>query len=361
LRGDGTSQDKPGNSNLKEFVIDISKFNKTPSTYRDNIKYEQIVRVKCIKEISNRNGLMLNVRAYQEGCKSGDDGSIVGALKVCPNDRQHRKTVKIAFVEVKTNIKKARKHKIARLEDYGSATLDCLFIGLHQALIVPDIVNREGLNEPRYTLDLTNVPMFRHPSTRPKGDTSSPSDWGKYILRTSSGVGIDLYGEGFGETLVDEFKRQNPGQAEGRMLIFCFRERTNDAAAFSDWRPVLEWREEDDEVVKTYPSGRFERVVEKHYEYVLTGIPNVYLFYGMNPGTMVHEVMHSLSLQHTHRDWIAPNIPEDSLSPKISRYIFPKNSTTNIMSYSDYSNTTWHWQWEIMQDFLTKIQDKKGG
>jgi hypothetical protein len=143
------------------------------------------------------------------------------------------------------------------------------------------------------------------------------------------------------------------------MLIFCFKEEgVNDVAGASNTTSVQEWREENVEVEKRTPTGRVVRVIEKHGVFMLTAIANVFLFERTGDSTLVHEVMHSLSLDHTHRDWVAPNIPGTKNNPECFRYIFPEETTTNIMSYSRPKYSTWHWQWEIMQDFLTQFQDK---
>jgi hypothetical protein len=85
-----------------------------------------------------------------------------------------------------------------------------------------------------------------------------------------------------------------------------------------------------------------------------------------------HEVLHALTLRHTHRDWDvpAPSRPyatsttlsttgaadfrylrnPKSVMSSACKYLFPFRTTTNVMSYSTVQrNSTWRWQWAIMR------------
>jgi hypothetical protein len=74
------------------------------------------------------------------------------------------------------------------------------------------------------------------------------------------------------------------------------------------------------------------------------GKRNASLFFpagGRKVTTMAHEVLHGLSLYHTH----------DSPGPN-NKYIFKSSTTDNIMSYSAARYSTWRRQWDIMKGGL---------
>ncbi len=76
----------------------------------------------------------------------------------------------------------------------------------------------------------------------------------------------------------------------------------------------------------------------------------VAIFKGRGNATLIHEILHALGLYHTHRDGRA------AIKDANQRFIFPKNTTDNLMSYNkegiDERKTTWKWQWEIINPKL---------
>jgi hypothetical protein len=313
--------------------------------------------------IEAAEGITLIVRAHQLGCRPEDLGSVAGALKICPNGPSHRAKLKVAFVEVRTNIMNVMSSAGNPVVDTGELK-NCtgiveLFHGLHQALIVPDLINKETPTGSPYVLDLTDVPAFRHLSTKPSGDARP--DWGK-LIETNPNPQPAQLPQGtkpipneqlawdhvdFKKALKEEFKRQNPGpQAGGRILIFAWG---TEVFVKFDSRSGLGG------VCMREPGSQVDFGGYKIWS--LNTLANVCLFKGGNTGwALAHEIMHALSLQHTHRErWTPPNIPSNRTGVNGFRYIFPFETTTNIMSYNHaVSHSTWHWQWEAMQDFLRK-------
>ena len=53
--------------------------------------------------------------------------------------------------------------------------------------------------------------------------------------------------------------------------------------------------------------------------------------------TLPHEMLHGLGLYHTHYD-----------RDTEARFLFRYRTTTNIMSYSTFRLSLWHWQWHII-------------
>jgi hypothetical protein len=85
-------------------------------------------------------------------------------------------------------------------------------------------------------------------------------------------------------------------------------------------------------------------------------VPAVCAFVHRSDTTIAHELLHTLALEHTHRNWKIEVGTQFSYIEYLKdasgyKYLFPEKTTSNIMSYAkDNSYTTWHWQWKIMQD-----------
>jgi hypothetical protein len=77
------------------------------------------------------------------------------------------------------------------------------------------------------------------------------------------------------------------------------------------------------------------------------GKKSVVLYKGRDNFTLNHEVLHGLSLYHTHADGVV-----DKPNQKYVYYhasVNPTKATDNIMSYQPDGKTSWHWQWKIMR------------
>jgi hypothetical protein len=77
------------------------------------------------------------------------------------------------------------------------------------------------------------------------------------------------------------------------------------------------------------------------------GLKSVVLYKGRDNFTLNHEVLHGLSLYHTHAD--------GAISKPNQKFIYPHASvdalkaTDNIMSYQPDGKTSWRWQWKIIR------------
>jgi len=77
------------------------------------------------------------------------------------------------------------------------------------------------------------------------------------------------------------------------------------------------------------------------------GKKSVVLYKGRDNFTLNHEVLHGLSLYHTHAD--------GAISKPNQKFIYPHanvdalKATDNIMSYQPDGKTSWRWQWKIIR------------
>jgi hypothetical protein len=77
------------------------------------------------------------------------------------------------------------------------------------------------------------------------------------------------------------------------------------------------------------------------------GKKSVVLYKGRDNFTLNHEVLHGLSLYHTHANGV--------VDKPIQKYVYAHASvdatkaTDNIMSYQPDGKTSWRWQWKILR------------
>jgi hypothetical protein len=159
--------------------------------------------------------------------------------------------------------------------------------------------------------------------------------------------------DGLFRFLVNKFNAQRVANGrrvmKDRRLLFCF-ELEADFSGTTDGVHTL--------VSVNVPSGhplrsskRTEDVGKSRWR------PSSLLARDRRDFAAAHELLHTLTLPHTHRDsrlfssghtteWTYLRI--SGISAKC-KYLFPFKTTSNIMSYSDSAFTTWRWQWAIMQ------------
>jgi hypothetical protein len=349
----------------------------TPSIHEYNVRSMSTpVRIRCIKEISDPEGSRVVVRAFGQNAQPSDPGARAGELRVCPNTRaHHQKEIKIALVCVRTNIEQRPKPGPV-IGVFRDKEVVQIFRTMHQALLRPDIANLDEAGKP-FVLDLSDprtAPEFHDPALyTPSGLPAPPGIiLGKYVAPNPWELGtwmIENYDDNLHSCLVDRFNAERVSRGltaiTDRYFIFGF----GASAPFGGIADGPSTR-----VSVSIPSGHpglpglppgatTGHVKETRWR------PSTIVVHGRGDATAAHEILHALTLRHTHRDWtpltsghtaewtyLGEDVPCISVGCK---YLFPRGTTTNIMSYSDdkLRLTTWRWQWAIMQANTTIAPD----
>jgi hypothetical protein len=138
----------------------------TPETYADNVKKSAEITVKCI----NATALDIEILAWAYDCNGVKViSNPVGKMIVRANTIAHQRVMKIALASVKTNTNNNSRGGNIGTFNPPTANLELtqLFNTLHQALIIPDVVNTivapSGSQD--VTLDLTQNRRFHHDPT----------------------------------------------------------------------------------------------------------------------------------------------------------------------------------------------------
>lgn len=296
-----------------EFEYDKALFELSKDKITDTAVGTKRVASDGSIKITCKTGLdsdkLIKVWATLEGEKK-----LVGQLKVMKNDASARKKTKIVFVNVETNI-----NGTVYIGSVAPEEKTFLINMLHQALIQAE------LEDCPHTLDLTANDDFRIKTV------ASAKVYGKCIYKKPTGststnldgkLNEDMPGDAFFSTLRTAFFNDpkhptNSKYNTGYITIFAFKEIPYD--------------------VTNHGQSPF-------------GSHNVAVFEpagGRVKPVLAHECGHGINLNHPHDSPSATN-----------KYIFKKNKTDNIMSYSFFNTprptlyTTWHTQWSIMQSTL---------
>jgi hypothetical protein len=297
-----------------------------------------------------------------------------GELCVCPNTRaRHQKEIKIILVRVKTDITKSGTPTTGV---FRPDEVKQIFHTMHQALLRPDIADRDTEGH-AFELDLSDVPEFHDHNLyaspmggAPAGALSPPpgSTPGKfvYVLHAIPSVRRERHvfhnaSNDLHRFLVKKFNEQRVANGWGVIkdcyLLFCFGvEAEFFGTADADTT----------EVSVNVPSGHPLR--SKNRRVIVSKPrwrPSTVLARDRDDPTAAHEILHALTLRHTHRDWVT--LPTGHTTEwtylgatVISvgcKYLFPFETTSNIMSYCGSASTTWRWQWAIMQANTTIAPD----
>jgi hypothetical protein len=302
----------------------IKKRSITPESYAGNVELSDVIKVKCIKAIPKD----IKVVAYAYD-KNGHKAIAVpiGEMVVCANDVAHQKSMKIALVRVDTNV---QQDNYVEKGVFRPDELISLFNTLHQALILPDVINyhvdKNGVSK-EIILDLTKDKRFHDPSTVKTIDLLT----GAYL---SAGC-IDPDAPTFAPYLEGRLNASYPAHNFPRdyFLAFNFGEHVYD--------------------------NSFGLASSKTVAGKLICRSSVSMFPLRDPATLPHELLHTLQLFHTHDD-NQPPPPRPPKPPKplfpAQQYTFPYGTTTNVMSYNPVvCYSTWKWQWEIMRRNATNI------
>jgi hypothetical protein len=300
----------------------IKKRSLTPESYAGNVTDSDQIKVKCIKAIPSGDTRIVAYAYDKDGHKAID--APVGAMIVCANDAAHQKEMKIALVRVDTNIQQDIN------DEKGNFTTDeilNLFNTLHQALILPDVVNfvKEGNADKEIILDLTKDKKFHTPLI---GENHPPQDPSTGEHLKAGCINPDDIKKGFAKYLEKGLNDAYQAYSLPNNYFLAF--------GFGENGPRGENGITSGKVVKGKVIAR----------------SSVSLFPIRGPWTLAHELLHTLQLFHTHRN-STPLLPAQ-------KFIFPHGhasdyGTTNVMSYSKIRYSTWKWQWEIMQNNATNI------
>jgi hypothetical protein len=257
------------------------------------------VIIECLKDLDRDHEII--VYAYPKNTAGSPktelqtitERKIAGKIIVLRNDWKIRKEEKIVLVQVKMIIDGNKKEVKFDLKEELN-----LYNSLHQALIVPKIE--------KTIFDLSNNPDFK--------------DNGKHILGEYINYGLEKDGKIFVyiqpftdcKTAFFNVKDQNAGLINEK---------------YKDYFTVFKF-------------GLDANLLTVTGSVIEIGIKNVFIFKlaDFNNTTTAHETLHGLGLWHTHK---ADSHPD-------KKYTFNAKTTTNIMSYSYVSYSSWHWQWKII-------------
>lgn len=76
-------------------------------------------------------------------------------------------------------------------------------------------------------------------------------------------------------------------------------------------------------------------------------VHNAIMLLGRRDTTLPHEAVHGMGLYHTHRD-------STPIKHANIKYTFNNGTTTNIISYAPIRNTSWRWQWHIINSNISE-------
>lgn len=283
-------------ANFKDFV-EVSAALQTSTTKQD-------ITVKCKKASASDIELrVLNCTTDNAGKEMDYE---VGRLILLKNAKANRKTLKVAFVSVVTNINGTVKSFSA-----AQTTTEKTFLSkyLQQALV--------SLETKRVQLDVTQPPSL----------------WTKILDFFGLATAIDfnkdwVISDNAGNKVVANYKGNK--QIHG-FLEDAFDEQNPD---MKDWFKVFFFDERGG-----YHSGGSYRGLNGGARDI--GSKSVALYSTHNTSTTTHELLHAIGLYHTFSN--------------SGTYTYTKWKTDNIMDYSHQATpaidrtTTWKWQWDILQ------------
>lgn len=283
----------------KEFFsvtpVDLTK------TVTTDTPTKQDITITCKKTYATDQ--VLKVVATTTNAAGVTKEEVVGKLVVKANDRVHRKTKKIVFVEIETETRVGRP-KSGNAANYNTVNLKK---HLRQALID---VHPDSTTEP---LDLVNLRI---------GTASVNTRFNARNVRN-------------GEIL---------SSGTAGFLLYCFKEYLRqhyplETTKYDDYFKVFIFDE-----VGYHPNPRANKA-----GFATPGEEYTVLLRGSNDQTAAHEILHSLNLAHTF---------SNSESDGNAICTFTYKTTDNLLSYTHHKGITnlayktarfslQHWQWVI--------------
>jgi hypothetical protein len=358
-----------GNTTGKYELTPVPSSPTLPNYLTNVMRHPKNIKIKCIKEINDPRGSTVVVRAIDLNAPSGDPGTLAGKLIVCPNSRTYQREIKIILVRVITDIDPLVGVTTGA---FDSREVAQLFNSLHQALLRPDIVDLDETGR-RYELDLSAEPEFRNPglysvaSPAPAGSTP-----GQFVIPPPASSSLPDWQITTGRGKLHRFlvrtfnaNRTNNGlpPITDRYFLFAFDNPGERFTGVADGNFV----DEETYVPPGHPGNPSTAFGPKILATRIYWRPSTAVFKNRSHDVSAHEMLHALTLRHTHRDWVTPPpappsyntsapaefsyLQPNSMMSSGCRFLFHFKTTTNIMSYNDMlAPTTWHWQWEIMRN-----------
>ncbi|AWK04000.1 hypothetical protein HYN56_07050 [Flavobacterium crocinum] len=286
-----------------EFDFDNTLFTIDKITLQDKIKTTGLVnsadgtvKIKCLKDLTSDKEIRIYVYPKGSATKTPPqqlmERKLAGKIVVLKNDSTVRIEEKIVLSAVKSNV-----NGTVRIGAFTPSELTGLYNTLHQALIVPIIVE-EKIN----ILDLSSNADFK--------------SGGRYIDASNR---LNMINLSTGDTIKPTFQEMrnlflnNPANA--------IYKAENYYTIFSSL------------MIANYPSaiGCVEDI----------GVHNAIMLLGRRDTTLPHEAIHGLGLNHTHKD-------SSPITETTRKYNFNIRTTTNVISYAPIRTTLWKWQWQII-------------
>ncbi|WP_312398269.1 hypothetical protein [Chryseobacterium sp.] len=257
------------------------------------------VKITCLKDLPN--DMEICIYAYPKECKLPLlERTLAGKIIILQNDERIRKEEKIVLVGVKISV--YSEDIITGI--FPEEAKYKLYNVLYQSLIIPCIIE----DRKKIILDLSKNKDFQ------KG--------GLYIKKAK------------GELQDSRFSAGENNEAIAEMKRLFMNDPKNEIYKTEDYFTIFATSFTN---INNNVGGKVEHI----------GIRNAILFADCSTSAAVHEVLHGLGLYHTHRD----NYP--TFDSKI-KYLYQRDTTTNVMSYSLHQNILWRWQWHLINPNISE-------
>jgi phage-related baseplate assembly protein len=270
-----------------EFVYNKDLFHLNRNTLR-NKKTKELTEdgtIVIVCKAPLENDTNIYVYAYPKSNPSEENRKLAGRIIVLKNNTI--KTEKIVLARVRSQVIGNRSIE----GDFNPIEKKNIYYTLYQCLVAPIV------EESKYPLDLSQVSEFKQ--------------GGSYI------------------------------NSNGELIIFSLDEAANILALekmkelFLAMPTSEKYKNEDYFTIFSTLMTADNRDAAGRIQAINTR--NAIMVQNRRNTTLPHEMLHGLGLYHTHYD-----------RDTEARFLFRYRTTTNIMSYSTFRLSLWHWQWHII-------------
>jgi len=250
------------------------------------------LELKCIKEYSAQQEIKIvaETRETDGTYKTYDAGKLIAL----PNDASRRKSMKMVFIKVLTDV---RDTGVPDKGDFDATEKDNLLKALFQPLMLAEFEDA-----PDFDLS-TNDDFKRKTSAGKKGKF--------YTRKDKAKTGLNQDDKDFYPTVKSLFLAEGTNSKYASdFLIFAFGVRPYDKAL-----------------------GQVQGI----------GVHNLIVFPKRDKCTVNHEALHGLGLRHSFKDDVNQVDPDNI-------FTFQQGKTDNVMDYTydDSALIVWSWQWKIV-------------